>query len=148
MDGNEYHTVATLSSKGNSAANTYVTQDPENVFTGNAYYRIKAISISGVVQYSNTIQYRIANNNATVSAWPSPFSKVLSIQSGKGYESGMTVQISDMSGRLLINKKFDASDGVIVTLPEAATLQNGIYLLRVSSLDGSATSAMRVVKGQ
>jgi len=66
--------------------------------------------------------------------YPNPVQNSLNIDFGKEIKSGVTIEILDISGRLIISQNFENGNKAVIN---TAPLSQGTYLLKLSSQDGS-----------
>ena len=145
-DGVSFRTLSTVTAVGNAPVNAYSAIDAQPATGASTYYRIVAVSKNGLMQYSNTVQLRAARTGSSATAWPTPFSGTLSVQAGAGYEAGGRLQITDLSGRIVLAKSFTAGAGEVIRIDEASSLIPGTYVLSLMAANGSSKSNLRVVK--
>lgn len=132
-DGNNWQTVVTLASKGNSSmAQSYaaVHRSPIN---GNNYYRIKQVDNDGKTSYSAVVTLKNNCNKVVVAVAPNPFVNSFSVQ---GLADQSTLQLLDAQGRVVQRK--DKCSGTVAI--DAKALPAGSYVLLVNSADGSKQS--------
>lgn len=70
-----------------------------------------------------------ANNAANVKVYPNPFNGQCRVELPAGITGDVTADITDLSGRTISTEKLDASG----YLRSAATLKQGIYILRLTN---------------
>jgi hypothetical protein len=75
------------------------------------------------------------------SAYPNPFQNVVNVQVPQAQPEVFTVQINDLSGRLVFSEQLTSYNGVLV-MNDLNNLNNGVYLLNASSENYSFTSRL------
>jgi hypothetical protein len=110
------------------------------------YYRLKQVNRDGHIAYSHLLPVKLDENNVTLNVWPNPVKSSLNlsvVQSGAGW---MTVQVFDMQGRKVIEKRQQAGKGMnLVTIEETVRLNAGVYSIRIETGDGT-TAHSRFIK--
>jgi hypothetical protein len=132
-DGINWTTFATIASKGNSnTAQTYsaIHNSPAS---GNNYYRIKQIDNDGRATCTSTVVVKMDCNKVTVTVTPNPFTANFTVQ---GLADWSALRLIDAQGRVVQQKEKVAGT---VTMG-ATALPTGVYVLVVSSADGSKQS--------
>ncbi|HYV92386.1 MAG TPA: T9SS type A sorting domain-containing protein [Chitinophagales bacterium] len=100
--------------------------------TNNDYLWVDALGFSGTVTGISNV-----SNNKIISIFPNPATNLLSIDLSSFSNSKVSVQISDVQGKIVkIEKAIDAS---ATTTIDIATLPKGNYLLKVTSGTGTFT---------
>ncbi len=109
------------------------------------YYRLKQVDFDNRFSYSNiVIAIRGIQSQGGLSLSPNPFSQQLIIRSTIPF-TRLHVMISDISGRMVVEKDYLSDSGVgAVEIKEAAYLQPGLYFVRVN--DGVAEQTLRLIK--
>ena len=143
VDGTLFEAVASVIPNG---SRSYQVVDADISKAPAFFYRLKQVDADGKFSYSSTIRLSGGIKALTVSANPNPFTDVLKINISIPKSDALQLQLSDLSGRVLLQKKVQVSAGV-TTLPfaETAALANGSYILRITTGDGS--TAIRILKG-
>lgn len=137
-DGNKFEPIGTLAARGAlQNEEQYLFNDPKLV-AGKMYYRLKMTGIDGVAKYSNILSVSPGQQqNFALSNLVNPFVNRLSFQLDTYQNGPVDVQLTDASGRLIMQKKILTVKGVNAIVIEApASLQQGSYLLRVVSETG------------
>lgn len=102
-----------------------------------AYYRLRSVDIDGRESRSNTILLLRKNDFFSItSVFPTPTVDKLTVQFNATWEEMVTVQIMDMTGRLVLQQTTSALvsvNTVSLTLP---VLQAGIYTVTVRNSMG------------
>ncbi len=106
-NGNRFDSVAFIPSSGSSAHQyRYIDKGP---VAGENYYRLKIISTTGQVTYSEVRNVLFAGTR-NISLYPNPVNDVLHIQSGYDLNKA-TIRITDMSGKsVLVNSISGSGD--------------------------------------
>lgn len=134
-DGNNFSAIGTLAARGAlHNEEQYLFNDPALV-TGKVYYRLKLTGIDGAIKYSNILSVSAGQQQIfAITNLVNPFVNRLSFQLNTYLDGPVDVQLTDASGRLIIQKKMMAVKGmnaIVVNAP--GELQKGTFFLRVVS---------------
>ena len=78
---------------------------------------------------------------------PNPFTDVLKLNISTAVKEGITLTLSDLTGRHLLKQVVQLQAGVnILEMPEAEKLAAGSYLLTMQSLQ--QTTSIRILKAK
>ncbi len=145
-DARNFKAIGNVKSNGNSnSLKNYSFMDAD-AFMNNetvVYYRLKMVDMDGSFEYSNTVT--ISNNAEegtieTMNVFPNPFNNQLFIE----YKSvqNETVELRDLSGRLVMTQSLNASDAVHqLNIP--SSLDKGIYILTFGSNKAKSLKVVR-----
>jgi hypothetical protein len=145
-DARNFKAISQVKSNGNSnSLKNYSFIDADAFMNNEAvvYYRLKMVDMDGSFEYSNTVT--ISNNNdevtiETINVFPNPFNNELFIE----YKSvqNETVELRDLSGRLVMTQSLNASDAVHqLNIP--SSLDKGIYILTFGSNKAKSLKVVR-----
>jgi hypothetical protein len=106
--------------------------DPGN---GNWTYRLKLIDLDGSITYSPVVASGInCSIENKVVVYPNPVNSHVFIKSSKPVKS---VTLYSLTGNRIMMKVYNQSQPAIIQLPVNVQLLKGIYLLQVTSADGT-----------
>jgi hypothetical protein len=139
VDGKMFEFVGFVKGSGNSSVNNNYTLQDANAFaiTGvnKLYYRLKQLDNDGKFEYSQVVI--VENNNdlsTAIVTYPNPFSDKLSIDINGANAGNASIQVMDISGRLIMSFDKTIVDGnQTLTLDGLAPLSQGVYFVRVSA---------------
>ena len=144
IDGRQFSKTATTTARNSSSATTYNWLDV-NAVTGANYYRIKAISKTGDVQYSKIVRVDISSKVNEITVYPNPVTDNvigLSINLPKG---SYTITLTNKLGQQVYKKQLVHLGGAATeSLELSQHLAQGIYQLTVS--DGENKYVKQVMK--
>lgn len=126
--------VGTIKGKGNTnnVTNYQLIDNLENDANEPVYYRIKQIDFDGKFSYSNTI--KLDNNNdinlPKIEVGPNPFENDLIINFNTASNGTVKVNLFDVNGKLV--REQTATGNSSITLSDLASLQEGLYILKVN----------------
>lgn len=115
-NGIDFHTINAISNTSRS------TSYPAGIFE-TRYYRIKSVSVSGAMMYSNILVLKgstLSNNHFEVSTL---FNQQIKINTTQNY----TYQLTDMNGRILLRGKGINGTNYI----DGANLSSGMYVITI-----------------
>ncbi|MBO2012486.1 T9SS type A sorting domain-containing protein [Hymenobacter negativus] len=136
-DGRTYHRIATVAGQGSSAQRHDYSLPDSNLARYAAaiiYYRLRQVDRDGTFAYSpvRTIQVP-AERGLSVQAYPQPFATDLSLLIRTDEAGPVTIMLHDAVGRALLTRRAALLPGSsTVSLPEAAALPSGVYVLRIT----------------
>lgn len=116
--------------------NNYSFTDPANIIAV-TYYRLKIISTSGEIKYSEIVVVKPGNNIA-VNIFPNPASEFINVS---GLKNNSIIRISAATGHLLMQQNTSAQ----FLNMNIVSLKPGTYVLEVFN-DGKRTSSNTFVK--
>ncbi len=137
-DGRNFISIGTAAPKVNNGGNAGYTYQDVNPFTGNNYYRIKAVSQNGLIQLSNIVKVLPVKTAGTITVYPNPVVDKIANIRFSNMEAG-TYQI-----RLINNlgQVADQSSILIHSASESKALKiargipSGNYQMSIVSPDG------------
>ncbi len=143
QDGKVYNAFKQVSAAGNaSGISSYSTTD-DQPFAGKSWYRLKMVDKDGQYVYSNDI----AINNLlqkTISINPNPVTSILNLNIQSLSAGNATIEISDINGKLLLQKTITVSSGSNLIPLTVDHLAKGMYILKF--VQDSYTENLKWVK--
>ncbi len=119
--------------QANNKANSAYSYTDNKAANGDNYYRIKAISKDGSVQYSNIAKVTIGDRREGISIYPNPVvGKTMNVQLSNVAVGNYEVVLFNANGQQVMAQSLQHAGGSITTtmnLP--ANLQSGIYQLKI-----------------
>lgn len=135
--------VNSLAVNGNSDASLTYSFTDANPTGSKQYYRLRQQDINGVSRLSNVIV--IKGEKATALAidglYPNPVSSQLNVAVSSPVRGTVTLQVVDMTGRILSQQVKAIAEGSNTVSVNVASLSNGSYILKVVNAETSAVSA-------
>ncbi len=114
--------------------------------TGSSYYRLKMTGKDGNFTYSNIVPIKTKVAGFTLSAYPNPVKNILKVKVSSTGENKITLLVTDLSGKTLLNKVINIINGESDTSLNVSHLTAGTYLLKMLSADGRETVVKKFVK--
>jgi hypothetical protein len=135
-NGKTFEKIGFVKGAGNSTlVNIYSLNDGnafEKTNVSTLFYRLKQLDFNGAFTYSNTvIVKKDIGNNEPVFVYPNPFKDKLNIDFAALAKGEITVQIIDISGKIIENKKVEVLPGNNSILFETNHLVNGVYMMNI-----------------
>jgi hypothetical protein len=125
-DGINFKYLGTIVTKGQGSTYSYWDEEPA---IGMNYYRLKMYSISERYELSKTVNAFVKGNGAfVVEAYPNPVSDLITVRLNGTAGNDGTVQLTDVTGKLISSVKMTDSEVKI----NMSGLAQGVYLLKYS----------------
>ena len=137
----------TSPSANNGGPYSYGYRD-EMPLNGINFYRIKARSNSGQLQYSNMAKVEGINSTAKISVYPNPVvDKMIHVNFNNQKEGMYILQLSNKAGQLIYNNSVNISQiNTVYTVRPGNVLSSGTYQLCIIKQDGSKVLEQVMVK--
>lgn len=133
-NGRDFETISVIKQSSSSLWYEWIDDAPAK---GRNVYRVRFAGKQGAIQYSKTIPAIIAGD-ITFRFYPNPVDNILIIRS----EFLLDVQVIDQNGKVrLTHSKLQGLQTLNV-----ASLEKGMYILRISNLTTGITSQERLLK--
>jgi parallel beta-helix repeat protein len=133
VNGTDFYFAGSLPSANNVNGASYSFKDNGaiSLATGPVmYYRIKMIDIDGSYEYSFIATVKVDKElKFTAEAFPNPFRETATIKFTAITSQTVTIQVTDIRGKVLIKEKRTIPAGVsLVALAQSHQLAGGMYL--------------------
>ena len=134
-----------------AAASSHPSSYLDNVAdrTGNkVFYKLRITNQSGVVTYSHVLYVSFGDKKInTLSLSPNPAINYTVISVEKSSASAGTLQIADMSGKIIYQKALSLEKGTnLIMLKEVESLRKGIYIIRIISNETVLTQKLMKIE--
>ena len=131
VDAKLFTTIGQSTAK-NTATASYSSTD--NSVTATTYYRIKAVSTTGAVSYSNVAKLSILNSQLSINLYPNPLKgKTLNLEMGNVVAGKYTVSIYNALGQRVSEQTISHTGG---SASHAISINNalaaGVYQFSIS----------------
>lgn len=144
-DGKTFVEIGRMTAKGNSTEKSYYIFHDLSPIT-KAYYRLKQVDKDGKFTYSTTLDLRRARPLNSFKVIPNPVTSegalTLNFTSNKSIE--VTAKVFDITGRIVLQKVYEAINGENNLELDVKTLYKGAYFITLD--DGSTASTQKFVK--
>ncbi|UZR96761.1 T9SS type A sorting domain-containing protein [Chondrinema litorale] len=143
-DGYNFESIGFVKGNQNTQTNTSYSFVDENL-NGLYYYRLKQIDKDNSIFYSRVVKVRIERQDElSVIAFPNTLQDKLQLSVNNAVGTKINISIINAEGKIAM-KKQHASDALNTKYTiDVASLQSGIYFVKVSTIDQSST--IKVVK--
>lgn len=134
-DGNTYKAIGQVAAVGNSNTIQHYSFADQSPFTStNNFYRLKMQDVDGNSKYSKILIIKFGGElTANMQLFPNPVKDILQVQIPAGLNGSISLQIIDMSGRI-VRKNNIASDGnALSTSIDVSNMQPGLYIIKAQA---------------
>ena len=130
--------VHTKAASGNSSLKLNYDFSDIGFSTGANYYRLKQTDRDGKFMYSDIIVLKGANTDAgdRIKIYPNPVKNMLNIKIAANNYGSIRLSVSDMSGKMVLNKSTLINTGELILQLNISHLSAGTYFLKIDC-DGS-----------
>ncbi len=139
------HTAQPLNNNGGSATYTHVDVKP---ISGDNFYRIKALSIGGRIQYSSIAKVSAVKTGKDISVYPNPVvDKSVHVYFRNQEEGTYAVQLTNKLGQVVYNGQVQVSGTLVhkvIALGKAVS--SGQYQLTITAQNGARTIQKLVIE--
>ena len=127
FNGTSYTKIGFQESKG---THNYSFDDlTDNIRGRRVYYRIKKVDKDGKFSYSDVFSIHLPLNTR-FTVYPNPIQNNITLRLSDNANTTLPLQITDLTGRILLAKKVVATNGLINV--NASSLSNGTYFVRLT----------------
>ena len=122
----------------------YALEDKAPLAT--SYYRLRSVDFDGSEDRSKVVVvHRKSGIFGVTSVYPSPTTDKVNVQYESNEESGVTFQMFDITGRLVMQQKAQALKGINMAELDMTSLAVGVYTIQVMT-ESEISSQVKVVK--
>lgn len=135
-NGNDFTAAGQLSPATGTGEKHYsFTHANAAAIAGKLYYRLKMVSITSAVTYSNIVPVRFGVKEQIITdVYPSPTTGLINIVTTGSVVKPISLRITDMSGRVIITRQITFNGNTQIDITRNAP---GIYLLDAVLPDGN-----------
>jgi hypothetical protein len=138
-DGHEFSKINTdlpKANNGGAAMYNYLDMHP---LAGDNFYRVKAISLGGRVQYSSIIRVAMEKTGAVVMIYPNPVvDKKINIQFSNQEKGTYVAQLINSAGQAIYNGKLKIENSnTVQSIQLNESTAAGNYQLKITAEDGT-----------
>jgi len=131
-DGRNFSPIKTLQYKEGQSDYEY-NDITVNKQAAVAYYRIKAVEVSGVEKFTQTKMVRFSHKPGSIYIAPNPFTNNFIISYRAAERETIAIRILNVTGQQMLTKNVTVNNGINnITITEAAQFTRGIYVVQVS----------------
>jgi hypothetical protein len=133
-DGIRFEELGTVLPRGANGARTEYRFTDIRPESGKNYYQLVSYDLDGAFKKSVIVEVTI-KDDILYTVLPNPFKDVITIRTNENRPQNVTITLTDIGGRLLMNRTISSVTSSI-TLPTPG-LKPGLYLLQVSDRERS-----------
>ena len=144
-DGINFKTIATVASKaslGNSNVSIDYTYTDNTAAKGTSYYRLNQRNKNGQTAFSGIVALKDVAVFKMGAIYPNPVLSGMNLNISSPSSLKASSVITDMSGKILMNRNFDIFAGDNMIAYDVNNLKAGNYLIKVTTADGSSQTQM------
>jgi hypothetical protein len=136
-DGRNFVPVNTLAANGNGGSVATYNLLDVNTITGNNFYRIRSIGVSGEYTYSQVVKINIGATKSGISVFPNPVTNnTIFLQMNEVPYGVYNVALTSNNGQLIQSTKLvQNSNNSTTTIQPTKVLPSGTYQLKVTGPD-------------
>ncbi len=133
-NGYDFSTIKQQSPTNNNGGAAGYAYDDAAPLAGNNFYRVKAISTNGLVQYSAVVSIRPNGNRSVMTVYPNPVEdKTIVLRTGKALPGKYDLQLVNNMGQVVYTHTVAVNmNNETVILPVKANLSKGSYHLIIT----------------
>ncbi len=138
-DGINFYGIITADPILNNGSRAEYSRNDLSVLSGDNFYRIKAHSLSGLLQYSSIVKVAELKDSPAFSVYPNPVKgKIIQLHSINQPPGKYNMQLSNKSGQLIYQENFYVNNGSMVrTIFLKNNVAPGSYQLSVRAAGGT-----------
>ncbi|MDC0231551.1 T9SS type A sorting domain-containing protein [Aureispira] len=144
--GNNFEKIGTVKASGNSTVQLLYNFTDLSPFLGYNYYRLKQVDLDGTFTYSKTIAIEVKGDEQTSMFYPNPFSNEMTYQFNGNKLQNLSISITDMLGRVLLESKHSTHLGLNRIVLDLKKLVSGTYLISVKNSDEFILNEQKIIK--
>jgi hypothetical protein len=129
IDGTSFNKIGTIAGRN---LDSYTTADNNLPNTRNVFYRLKMLDIDGKFTYSKVVAVRLFNASGRL-VFPNPSTTELTIKLQQSLIENTVVKISDIAGRVMLEKKIVAGQNSIPV--NIRSLAAGKYFVTIQNIE-------------
>jgi hypothetical protein len=123
----------------------YVFKDSSNLNAVN-YYRVKIITTTGAIRYSNAIALKIkSSGDAGISIYPNPVQQELNISFSGNTKNNYSVALLTAAGKKIYEKEFSQIQNESISIPRDKIVVKGLYIVVVTNLKTGTQNNSKVL---
>jgi PKD repeat protein len=130
-DAINFEAIGQVKGAGNSNSKLEYSFIDDNPLSGISYYRLRQTDFDGKFSFSGIVAVAIGdNNNLGFTVFPNPANTVLNcLLAGAGEK--VTINITDVSGKILISNEINSHDGSYLHTIDIKSLSAGFYFIKL-----------------
>lgn len=142
LDGISWNSLGYVKAKNDPSDLTSYSFATTGTATGNIYFRLRTIDISGRTGFSDVRMVTIQKAGITVSVWPNPATDQVQVMNASNEGTPFNkARLYDLNGKLLSEKNLQPGNNSI----SLTTLKTGTYVLSLVATTGK-TQTQKIIK--
>lgn len=143
FNGSTFEKIGQVVSAGNSNAMQHYSFVDESAPNKTSYYQLRMFGLDGSLETSNVVNIE-RESSVAINVYPVPALDFLNIELAAESNKEVSLEVFDITGRLLVQKKVTLDTGANLVSIEVSELVSGTYLLRI--IDDSSQYGVRFIK--
>jgi hypothetical protein len=131
IDGVNFEFVGIKDGAGNSNTTLHYEYIDKNPLEGSSYYRLKQTDTDGKHEYSSIVSINVKPKYEDVIVYPNPVNGNGFLSFNSTVEEEQTLNIYDVAGRLVYQKKYMITSGGNKLSMETTNLTQGMYFINL-----------------
>lgn len=150
LDGKNFSQINKVQAAGNSIVNqfySYLDKEALQLGAKVVYYRLNQIDLDGSEEYSPIVAINLNEKDAfkVQEILPNPFKNNLELVINSSEELSINIELSNLNGQVLVNKKVNTEAGSQrLRIEEADQLPEGIYFVKIHT--GAYSEVHKLIK--
>jgi autotransporter-associated beta strand protein len=128
----DFSPIGEVKGAGNSAAVKNYTFTDATPLSGVNYYRLKAVDYNGAATVSKVVSVNFSGKSDKTAVYPNPTRDVLRVEFTASDASASTVQVTDLTGRVVLSQNVAVNKGANLLPLNVASLPSGAYFVKVN----------------
>ncbi|MEO8769745.1 MAG: T9SS type A sorting domain-containing protein [Ferruginibacter sp.] len=147
-DGRMFTKISMEMPKANNGSSVSYNYPDESPLMQDNFYRIRAISVSGLVQYSAIVKVATKNAGKSISVYPNPVvGKKMAVSFVNQPAGEYNVQLSNIVGQVVYKDKLVVnSSNTVKTISLDGSIAAGTYQLVITAADGTKNVERVVIR--
>ncbi len=147
IDGVNFNYLNEVSAKNQAAVQNDYQLIDKDLYPGDNYYRLKMINIDGTFKYSNIVRLQTEKKSIAVTKmYPNPLHDVFNIQFFAEKNTSIQIEVTDIAGKVIINKKVTIQNGITNYQLNLAALSAGGYIISIKDKEGKKIEKEQLIK--
>jgi hypothetical protein len=147
IDGNNWTTINSIASTGNSSVTkSYSSYDAKPV-AGYNYYRIRQVDTDGRFKFSDVAKAKVVIEKTGVTVLANPFVNNITVDFLSNTNQSVVVKLTDVSGKIVGTENWRIVKGSTrLTYDNVNNIQRGLYIFTVVDDNGNVLYNNKLVK--
>lgn len=144
-DGINWVVVGEKAAAGTSTAEVAYRFIDKNSTSGISYYRLRQVDFDGAAEIFGPISSTCVGNESSMTVYPNPNKGWFTVQiTSSKKQSNVVLNLIDVTGKSIVTKQLDVSEGTTQFNIDDLNLSNGIYFVKVQG-EGMQLEPVKVI---